>query len=169
MRVENAEEPQHNPGCDIGGMPRVSSKIRIVLVNDHRLFRDGLRAILAAHGDHELVGEASDAREAEQLIERVAHDLIIVDITLPGSNGLALIRDLKRRHHPARLLVLTMHQHADMVADAFAAGADGYALKHQSEAELVEAVRTAAAGQRYLAPQIPSAILEDRSVTAGKG
>jgi two-component system response regulator NreC len=144
-----------------------STKIRIVIVDDHRLFRDGLRAILGAYPDLELVGEAADAREAEQLLETVGYDLVIVDVTLPGSNGVALMRELKRKHDKHPILVLTMHQSADIVADAFAAGATGYALKLQSEAELVEAVRSAAAGRRYLAPQIPPEAIDDRSVRGG--
>lgn len=128
--------------------------IRVVLIDDHRLFRDGLRAILTCHDDLQVVGEASDFREAVDLLANVEPDVVVVDITLPGSNGLALLRELKRRGVRAPFLMLTMHQHADMVTDAFAAGATSYALKHQSERELVEAVRTTAARTTYLAPQL---------------
>lgn len=145
----------------------MSRRIRILLVDDHRLFRDGLRAILALHGDVEVVGEADDARSAAQLAETVEHDLVIVDVTLPGPNGLALVRELKRQHHTTPILILTMHQHADIVADALAAGATGYALKHQSEAELLEAVRATAARQRYLAPQIAASV-DDSAVGSRK-
>lgn len=137
------------------------SVIRLLLVDDHRLFRDGLRAILSSYPDLEVVGEASDYRSAIELIEKVEFDLIVLDITLPGSNGLALLRELKRRHVRQPALVLTMHQHGDMVADAFAAGAVGYALKHQSEAELVEAVRSTARRVTYLAPQLSRELLPD--------
>src|SRR3954469_12986645 len=129
--------------------------IRVLLVDDHRLFRDGVRALLSAYADIEVVGEANDSREALELVETVACDLIIIDITLPGSNGLALLRELKRLKIDQPTLILTMHQQADMVADAFSAGATGYALKHQSESELVEAVRMTARGATYLAPQLP--------------
>jgi DNA-binding NarL/FixJ family response regulator len=138
----------------------MSGPIRILLVDDHRLFRDGLRAILAGYPDLTLVAEASEAREAERLAEEVAHDVLIVDVTLPGRNGLALVRELKRQRRRSPILVLTMHQHPDIVADAFAAGVTGYALKHQSEAELVDAVRATFAGRRYLAPQISPALLD---------
>jgi DNA-binding NarL/FixJ family response regulator len=138
----------------------MAGRVRIVLVDDHRLFRDGLRAILAAYSEFELVGEATDAREAERILDEVPHDLLIIDVTLPGSNGVALMRDRKRKKDATPMLVLTMHESADIVADAFAAGATGYALKQQSEAELVEALRCAAAGQRYLAPQIPPEVLD---------
>lgn len=146
----------------------MSAKIRIVLVDDHRLFRDGLRAIFAGYPELVLVGEAPDARQAEALVASVEHDLVIVDVTLPGSNGIALIRTLTRKQHPSPVLVLSMHHHADIVTDAFAAGARGYALKDQSEAELIEAVRATVAGERYLSPHIPSAVLEERGARNGK-
>lgn len=137
------------------------SVIRLLLVDDHRLFCDGLRAILSSYPDLEVVGEASDYRSAIELIEKVEFDLIVLDITLPGSNGLALLRELKRRQVRQPALILTMHQHSDMVADAFAAGAVGYALKHQSEVELVEAVRSTARRVTYLAPQLSRELLPD--------
>jgi two-component system, NarL family, response regulator NreC len=147
----------------------MSRPIRILLVDDHRLFRDGLRAILALHGDVSVVGEADDARSAAQLAAAVEHDLVIVDVTLPGSNGVALVRELKRQQRTTPVLVLTMHQHADIVADAFAAGATGYALKHQSEAELLEAVRACAARRRYVAPQIAPAVAEPATGSRKRG
>ncbi|MCU1281675.1 MAG: Response regulator, LuxR family [bacterium] len=134
--------------------------IGILLVDDHRLFRDGFRAILAAYPEFAIVAEAADVREATRLAAEVPHDLVVVDITLPGSNGLALMRELKRQRARSPVLVLTMHQHADIVADAFAAGATGYALKHQSEGEIIEALRSCAERRRYLAPQIPPSLLD---------
>jgi len=132
-----------------------------VLIDDHRLFRDGLRAILTSYPDLQVAGEASDGRAALELIGSLSFDLIVLDITLPGSNGLAVLRELKRRGIDKPVLVLTMHQHADMVADAFAAGAVGYALKHQSESEIVDAVRTVARRVTYLAPQLSADLLPD--------
>ena len=133
--------------------------IRVLLIDDHRLFRDGLRAILTSYPDITVAGEASDARSGLDQAAAVPCDLIVVDITLPGSNGLALVRELKRRGIAQPVLVLTMHEHADMVADAFAAGAVGYALKHQSEDEIVEAVRPTARRITYLAPQLSRDLL----------
>jgi two-component system response regulator NreC len=132
----------------------VATNIRIVLVDDHQLFRAGLRSLLAAEPAFSVVAEAGDAREACAQVEAVEHDLVVVDVTLPGSNGIALIRELKRRQKRLPVLVLTMHQHADFVVDAFAAGANGYALKLQSEAEIFEAIRATAGGGRYLAPAV---------------
>ncbi|MDB4966800.1 MAG: response regulator containing a CheY-like receiver domain and an DNA-binding domain [Myxococcales bacterium] len=141
------------------------TRTRIILVDDHRLFRDGLRAILGGYPDLAVVGEASDFREAADLLEHLESDLIILDITLPGSNGLALLRELKRRQQRQPVLILTMHQHADLVTDAFAAGATGYALKHQSEEELIEAVRATAGRATYLAPQLSRDLLPDHTAS----
>jgi DNA-binding NarL/FixJ family response regulator len=143
------------------------TRTRIILVDDHRLFRDGLRAILSGYADLAVVGEASDFREAVELVDHHESDLVILDITLPGSNGLALLRELKRRGQRQPVLILTMHQHADLVSDAFSAGATGYALKHQSEEELIEAVRTTAGRVTYLAPQLSRELLPDASLPAG--
>jgi DNA-binding NarL/FixJ family response regulator len=142
----------------------MGEKIRIVLVEDHRLFRDGLRAIFGGYPDLEVVAEAADSREAAQILETVPHDLVIVDVTLPGSNGMALVRDRRRRKDGSPILVLSMHQSADIVADAFAAGITGYALKQQSMLELVDAVRVVASGKRYLAPQIPPEVIDEEAV-----
>jgi DNA-binding NarL/FixJ family response regulator len=141
----------------------MNNRIRLLLVDDHRLFRDGLKAILGSYPDLTVVAEANDARSALELVETVEFDVVVLDITLPGSNGLALLRELKRRRVKQPALVLTMHQHGDMVADAFAAGAVSYALKHQSESELVEAVRSTARRVTYLAPQLSRELLPDAS------
>jgi len=100
-----------------------------VLVDDQRA---GLRHLLATARTFAVVGEAGDARGPCAQLEAVEHDLAVVDISLPGSNGIALLRELSRRRERRPALILTMHQHADFVVDAFAAGAKGYALKRQS-------------------------------------
>ncbi|MDB4964946.1 MAG: two component transcriptional regulator, LuxR family [Myxococcales bacterium] len=146
----------------------MTTTLRILLVDDHRLFRDGMRALLATYPDLQIVAEASDAAQALEQAAAVDHDLIILDISLPGSNGMALLRDLKNRPQCRPVLVLTSHQHRDMVADAFAAGATGYALKHESYGDLVEAVRATAEGRRYLAPQLAPELLDITPASGGK-
>jgi DNA-binding NarL/FixJ family response regulator len=142
--------------------------MRLILVDDHQLFRAGLRALLAAHADLEVVAEAGDAREAVERCEQIEHDLLVADVTLPGSNGVALIRELRRRRQRRPVLVLTMHQHADIASDAVAAGAAGDALKLQSESELVEAIRVTAGGGRYVAPQM-AGVLESLNGSGSAG
>ncbi|HXU71775.1 MAG TPA: response regulator transcription factor [Polyangia bacterium] len=126
--------------------------LRIILVEDHELFREGLRALLAPSVT--IVATAVDAHEARRVVARHEHDVVLVDITLPGPSGVALLRDLKRADPQCRVLMLSMHHHLDVVADALDAGADGYALKDQSPAELLEAIYIVGGGGRYLAPAL---------------
>lgn len=132
--------------------------VKILLIDDHQLFRAGLRAIFAQHEELEIVGEAADDRSALAMADAIDHDLVVLDITLPGSNGIAVLRELRRRRRSRPVLVLTMHTHADLVLDAFAAGATGYACKVQSVDELLVAMRACAAGQKYAAPQIAALV-----------
>lgn len=133
--------------------------IRVVLVDDHRLFRDGMRALFGSSTDIEVVGEAADTRTALTLLENVECDLISLDITMPGPNGIALLRELKRRQQTAATMMLTGHQETDMITDAFAAGATGYALKQQSIDEIVGAVQSVSRRENYLAPTLNQDLL----------
>jgi two-component system response regulator NreC len=131
------------------------------LVDDHQLFRQGLRTILAKEGDLTVVGEASDAREAYQLVVDAHPDVVVLDVSLPGVNGIAATRELVRREPHAHVLMLSMHSSEDYVAQALAAGATGYALKDQSAGEVVDAIRAVARGQAYLSPKISRFVVED--------
>ena len=143
--------------------------IRLVLVDDHELFREGLRALLERDASLSIVATANDAREALQAAAQHPCDVVILDVTLPGSNGTSLVRDLKREDAGRKVLMLSMHQHLDVVFEALDNGADGYALKSQSPAELREAIRAVAAGERYLAPSLRDAVSErnGRGLTTG--
>jgi DNA-binding NarL/FixJ family response regulator len=136
-------------------------KIRIILVDDHQLFREGLRALLSSPTDMKVVGEAPDAHEAAKVVEKVAHDLVVLDISLPGTNGIALLHEFRRRGHKQPVLILTMHSHADIVSDAFDAGATGYALKHQSIEQLLDAIRITSRRGRYLAPELTTDAMQE--------
>lgn len=136
-------------------------RLRLALVDDHRLFREGLRAVLAREPDLEVAGEAEDARGAYELVEQAQPDVVLMDVGLRGMNGIAATRELARRRAPGRVLMLTMHAGEDFVAQAFTAGAAGYALKSQSSPEIVEAVRVVARGRAYLCPQISRLAVED--------
>jgi DNA-binding NarL/FixJ family response regulator len=142
---------------------------RIVLVDDHAIFRDGLRALLEVRGDVDIVGEASDARTAVQVVMQAQPDVILLDVGLPASNGIAVAPELLRVAPLSKVLLLTMHAVQEYVLQAFAAGVHGYALKDQPANEVVEAIHTVMSGSRYLAPSLPRALLETRrgSVPAG--
>ena len=108
----------------------------------------------------QVVGEADTAREAAILIEAQEADVVLLDIVLPGSNGLSALREIHRVRPSCRVLVLTALKEPEFATDALAAGADGYAIKTQSMEELVFAICQVAAGNRYVAPSVETAILE---------
>jgi DNA-binding NarL/FixJ family response regulator len=135
--------------------------IRIIVVDDHELFREGLRALFNHSNDFTVVAVAGDAREALRVAAEHPCDVIAVDVTLPGSNGIALVRDLKRADPRRPVLMLSSYEHADIVADAFDAGAEGYAIKSQSPQQFIEAIRAVVAGERYLAPSLRNLVRRD--------
>lgn len=121
------------------------------MVDDHELFREGVRALLERAGIA-VVGAAGDARGGKLVLDKQPEAMAIIDVTLPGPSGLSLVRDLKRETQDRRVLVLSMHEHKDVVADALDCGADGYAFKRQSPADLVRAIRVVHTVGRYLPP-----------------
>lgn len=134
--------------------------LRIALVDDHQLFRQGLAAIIGTQPDMSVVAEAGDARDVYSTLEEAPPDIAVVDLSLRGSSGIAVTREILRRCPSTRVLVLTMHTTEDFAVQAFAAGAAGYALKDQDASQVLEAIRVVASGQRYLAPSLSSHVLE---------
>lgn len=134
---------------------------RVVLVDDHQMFREALRRMFETQPDYEVVLEAGDARSFLIEVDQVAFDVAVVDIALPGSDGVALIRELRRRSSrlPATVL-LTMHLAADMIAEGLSAGAQGYVFKSQPWPELVAAMGTVLGGGRYLPPRVDVAQID---------
>ena len=126
---------------------------RILLVDDHKLFREGVKLMIASAPDLVIVGEAASAREALALFDRLDFDLLVVDMTLPGSSGLSVLRELKRRRGRSSL-VLSMHDDVDRVADALLAGASAYVLKADTPETLLAGMRAAARRERFLSPAI---------------
>ena len=129
--------------------------INVLLVDDHHLFREGLRTVLAATEDIRVVGEASTGREAFQMLDNLKPDIVTVDVTLPDGDGILATREILRRLPNTRVLMLTMHGNHYYVSQALTAGAKGYALKEQLPTEIVDALRTVARGDVYVAPQLP--------------
>jgi DNA-binding NarL/FixJ family response regulator len=135
--------------------------IHLGLVDDHRLFREGIRALLATNPDFEVVAEAWRADQAYEAIAAAKPDVVLLDYFLPGVAGPTVAREILRRDAGARILMLSMYLDEDRVAQALEAGALGYASKDQSASELAEAIRTVARGERYLAPPLSRALLEE--------
>jgi DNA-binding NarL/FixJ family response regulator len=138
--------------------PTSKGQVTLVVVDDHHLMRTGLRTILSSIGDIEVVGEAANAREGLDVVQATSPDVILLDVALPGLDGIAAAAELRRRRSTARVLMLSMHTDRDYVIRAFAAGAVGYAVKDQPPPDIIEAIRHVARGERYFAPQIPHAV-----------
>lgn len=127
--------------------------MKLILVDDHSLFREGLRVVLGTQPDLEVVGEAASATDAYPLIEQHQPDVVVLDVSLPGCDGFAATREILRRVPSCAVLVLTMHVREEYAARALSAGATGYALKDQATDEVVHAIRTVAKKELYLAPR----------------
>jgi two-component system, NarL family, nitrate/nitrite response regulator NarL len=121
-------------------------RIRILLVDDHPLTRDGIRACLAAAPHIEVAAEAADGREALRQIPKVAPDVVVMDVNMPGLNGLAATAALRRKLPEARVLVLTMYDHPEYVMEMMRAGARGYVSKEAPPSELISGIEVVAAG-----------------------
>lgn len=136
-------------------------RIRVGIVDDHALVREGLRLILEREPDIEIVGEAADAEGAFGLAVGRKPHVMVVDLTLGGSDGIALLRDLTRHHPRIRLVTVTMHEHEETVRQAFLAGAAGYVVKGAPSGDLVAAVRAVARNQHYVHPMVASVVVVD--------
>ena len=123
--------------------------IRILLVEDHRILREGLRAILNAQPDLAVVSEASDGGEAISRARELQPDVVLLDLSMPRMNGLEAIKGIKRVAAGARVIILSVHKDGEYVQGALSAGADGYLTKDSSGDELASGVRSAAKGTRY--------------------
>jgi two-component system, NarL family, response regulator NreC len=128
--------------------------IRIVIVDDHAVVRSGLKLLLDGQEDLEVVGEAGDARTAVFEVRAQKPDVILMDVVMPTGSGIEATPDVLKEAPDAKVLILSMQDDPAYVREAFAAGASGYVLKEAADAELVEAVREVAAGQRYVHPAL---------------
>ena len=132
---------------------------RILIADDHRLFREGLIGLLPQR-KYMVVAEASDGPSAVKLARKHTPDLIMLDITMPGLNGVDTTREILRHCPRARILILTMHREAPYVVDALRAGARGFVLKTQPAAELLEAIDAVARGDVYIVPELSRVVVE---------
>ena len=150
----------------------MSGPARIILVEDHVVVRQGLRALLADEPDIEIVGEASNGREALQRVQELQPDLALMDISMPSLNGIEATRQIRQQHPEVRIVILSMHSNEEFVFQVLQAGASGYVLKHSDSSEILMAIRAALAGGSYLSPQISRAVIDDyvrRGEDPGRG
>lgn len=132
----------------------------IVLADDHHIVRQGLRSLLEAEPDFSVVGETGDGLETAQLVERLQPHVLVLDLMMPGLSGLEVTRRVSRRSPQTRIVILSMHADEAHVLEALRVGAAAYVLKESTAAELVRAVREAAAGRRYLSPPLSERAIE---------
>jgi DNA-binding NarL/FixJ family response regulator len=135
--------------------------IRILLVDDHAVVRNGFRMILDSQPDMEVVGEASNGRQAIAMADTTHPEVVVMDITMPELNGIEATRQIVRDHPSMRVMALSMQKDAVYVREVLRAGAKGYLLKDSSEQDLLAAVRAIHAGKGWLSPGVSDAVLDD--------
>ncbi len=148
----NAPEP---------GAHGAAPKIRVLLADDHTILRAGLRMMIDAQPDIEVIGEASDGRQALSETQRLQPDVVLMDITMPEMNGIEATRQIKRAGDAPRVLILTMHENEEYLFQVLRAGASGYILKEAASAELISAIRIVNSGRFYMSPSAQSMMVGD--------
>jgi DNA-binding NarL/FixJ family response regulator len=139
---------------------REGAPIRVVLVDDHGIVREGLRQVLASDAAFEVVGEASNGEQALEVAARLLPDVILLDITMPGDSGLVVAQKLRARVPSARVLMLSVHDDAEYVLESVRAGAHGYLRKDTTPGDLRAAVRAVHAGDAWFSPAVARRLTE---------
>lgn len=137
-----------------------SKTIRVLVADDHAILRQGLRQLLEEEPDLEVVGEASDGQEALKKAVELRPDVIVLDVSMPGTTGLQAARKFKTALPKAGIVMLTVHQIEEYVYEALRAGVRGYVLKDAAPAELVDAIRAAHAGETFLSDEIARLVID---------
>ncbi len=145
------------------------SKIRVLIADDHAILREGVRALLAATDDIEVVGQASDGREAIEACRRLDPDIVLMDIAMPGLGGLEAGLEIRKQGLRARVLVLSQYEDAEYVRRLLKAGVAGYVLKKSAGSELVGAIRAVHRGGLVLDPEVARAAMEHVDERRGGG
>ncbi len=133
--------------------------IKIVVVDDHGIVREGLRLLCEQQDDVEMIDEAADGREAVELVRKLKPNVVIMDVSMPGLNGIEATRQIVKENPDTRVLALSAHSNKRFVTDMFKAGALGYILKDSLAGELIRAIHAIMAEQRYLCPKIAKIIV----------
>jgi two-component system, NarL family, response regulator LiaR len=136
------------------------SAIRVLLVDDHAILRAGLRALLAAYTDIEVVGEAADGTEAIARVGELAPQVVVMDIAMPGVNGLIATRQILHAHPKTKVLILTQYDNKEYVLPLMKVGASGYILKQAVDTDLVAGIRAVARGESFLHPSVAKIVLD---------
>lgn len=135
--------------------------IRLILADDHKMFRDGLRPLLERQREFSVVGEAADGRDLLALVETLRPDLIVLDVSMPGLNGVEAARRIREFDPAIRIIMLSMHAERRFVVESLKAGASGYLLKDDAFEELIRAIPRVMAGQVVLAERIGERVVQE--------
>ena len=134
--------------------------IRLLLADDHRMMREGLRSLLEAHGEFEVIGEVENGRDAVTQTRILRPDVVVMDLGMKELNGIEATRQLRAEFPRVEVVVLSTYTHEDYVLSSLEAGASAYVLKISAPEELVDAIRSVAKGRRFLSPEITGAVIE---------
>jgi two-component system response regulator NreC len=157
---------------EVGSMsPSKVSKIRVLLADDHAIVREGVKLILTAETDIDVVGEAEDGVQAVEMAKKLKPDVAVLDIGMPGINGIEATKQIKAALPETQTLALTMHEDDTYVFQLLKAGASGYVLKRAAASDLVQAVRAARRGEAFLYPSVAKAVVADylKRLATGEG
>jgi DNA-binding NarL/FixJ family response regulator len=138
----------------------MQEKKRVVIAEDHKILRQGLRSLLSTSEDLEVVGEAGDGMSAIRTIKEINPDLVLLDLNMPKMDGIAVIKEIKQRSPETKVLALTMHRKEEYVLEVFNSGGDGYCLKSSGHEDLMMAIQAVLSGKRYISPEISGLVLE---------
>ncbi len=134
---------------------------RIILADDHSLVRDGIKALLESESDLEVIGEASDGREAIALVHEKNPEVLIIDIRMPEMNGIAAVEELKAQNSPVKSIILSMHDSEEYILQSVSAGAKGYLLKDTGKAEFIKAIHVVRDGGKYYSGDISNVLVNN--------
>lgn len=137
------------------------SSIRIVLADDHTILRNGLRAVLERQPDFEVVGEASNGREAIEVVEREKPEVVLLDIAMPILNGIEAAKRISAEHPSTAVMILSMHSDEGYILRSLRAGARGYLLKDSAERDLIQAIRAVCSGKAFFSPAVSKVLADD--------
>lgn len=138
----------------------MQEKKRIVIAEDHKILRQGLRSLLSISDELEIVGEAGDGMAAIRTIRETDPDLVLLDLNMPKLDGISVIKEIKQQSPETKILALTMYRKEDYILEVFKSGGDGYCLKSSGHEDLMMAIRAVLSGKQYVSPEISDLVLE---------
>lgn len=143
-------------------------KKTILIVDDHTLFREGLRAIIERGPGYEVIGEAGNSREGLKMVEKYKPDLVLLDISLPDRSGIELTRDIVKLSTKTRIMIVSMHSKTDYIVKAFQAGATGYVIKESAAAKLLQGIGSVLKGDYFMDAAVSQKVVEKLAEIKGK-